>query len=129
ACWRRSRSPYFSRCLPRTPPAERTGALTLSWVRRAPTTVSAVSSSPDHTWNSHALAAGSSRAAKLADQLSSEGVVVDLDAVAGRRGHDRPAQTAGDLQCRHARLVVGEPPDAADRLYEADEVQVGYRRT
>ena len=40
----------------------------------------------------------------------------------------RALQPPADLQRRDARLVVGEPPDAADRLEEADEEQAGDRR-
>ena len=37
----------------------------------------------------------------------------------------RSVQISGDLQCGDASLMVGQPPNAAERLKQADEIQIG----
>src|SRR5512132_4666240 len=81
---------------------------------------------------------------EFVNEFAPEGVIVDLDRVPGRRIEPlmwvcdfvadartdvgRAFQPPADLQRRDACLVVGEPPDAADRLEVADEEQAGHRR-
>src|SRR5215472_6566822 len=78
--------------------------------------------------------------AELAQQRAAEVVIVDLNKVArrgakplaplahfpGRSRGDvaRTLERARDLKRRDPGLKIGEPPDAADRLKEADEEQV-----
>ncbi len=78
--------------------------------------------------------------AKLAQQRAAKIVVVDLDQVA-RRGAEplapfahlargacshiaRPFQLALDLQRCDPGLMIGKPPDASDRLEQADKEQI-----
>src|ERR1700728_1135243 len=90
-----------------------------------------------------AVAALRPRARKLAQQVAAEEVGIHLDGVARRfcespmRFRNLPPdaladiavarQLADDLMRGDARLIVGQIPDAADWLEEADKEKIGER--
>ena len=79
-------------------------------------------------------------ARELAQEFAPEIMIVDLDRMTRRAvempmrrpilsrdaGIDIgwPSQLTGDLQRRDPRLVIGQSPDAADRLKQADEKKI-----